>query len=350
MNIEASNLIVINDKNDTEIIKTIVANRGNLYQALQYIDYELVSIFNSFTSNDITQNLVDLINVDLPGHLLVDELKKHVDKHIFRIKHKLKLKLVPKSIINAPSVIIYSSGKREIIRIKKSTFISDLLSIIDRLPKIPDVPSFNLGSNYKDNEEYISRNDRNTTFCKIEQDILKLPISQKETLLLSIIKSEVYLEKNYGEILANASEKIPLSPLVFTNNFEFIVSCPKKEISLNFTNREKAIYLLFLKYRPGIRIKELINHKNELFDLYTSLNMSVDKEQAARTINNVVNPVENSFSQACSKIGKKFRTIFSSEIAKKYCISGPNGKQKRIPLDRSLISINSKYFKVKLNF
>jgi hypothetical protein len=107
------------------------------------------------------------------------------------------------------------------------------------------------------------------------------------------------------------------------------------ELRLNPT--EKSLYLFFLRHTEGVAIGALPQHKQEIFDLYSSLSLTGTRAEMQQRVDTLVSVTGNAVSENISRIKKKFTDALGLEVAVQYCIQGPNGGRKSIPLDRNLV-------------
>ena len=99
----------------------------------------------------------------------------------------------------------------------------------------------------------------------------------------------------------------------------------------------KTELLVFFRQRKGCRLKDLSDHRDELLDIYRKLTISDDQAQVEASIDALVNPVGNSFSEKCAAIKLAFLKEIPERVAKNYYIQGPQGGVKSISLDRALV-------------
>ena len=99
----------------------------------------------------------------------------------------------------------------------------------------------------------------------------------------------------------------------------------------------KSIYLFFLRFEGGCRIKELPQYENDILRIYNRLTVFDDIRGNQRRIARLVDPLNKSFLEKCSTIRRSFINEMSGLEADNYCISGGRGEPKRIILDRRLV-------------
>jgi hypothetical protein len=145
---------------------------------------------------------------------------------------------------------------------------------------------------------------------------IKPLIEQHKMLESKVILSPIYIDKHYNIFLPN-----------FGNQEVKMHALPK------------AVYLLFLKHRNGIRFKELYQYKSELLDIYYKITNKDNKEEIEKAIDDLIDMTNPSINQKCSRIREAFRKIMDEHVAKYYYIDGANGEPKKINLPDNLIDI-----------
>ncbi len=128
---------------------------------------------------------------------------------------------------------------------------------------------------------------------------------------------------------------VKLSRLKVTSDYRILLPDYDKEIKLR--QLPKALFIWMLKHKDGCRLKDLSDHKAEILDIYRKLTILDDDAQAVASIEALVNPIGNSFSEKCAAIKYAFLNEIPDRIAQNYYVHGPQGGAKRISLDRSLV-------------
>ncbi len=206
-------------------------------------------------------------------------------------------------------------------------------------------------SAYRDNATEKSTGQPSVTSHESDTDFPKFSISPSASELdddlrdvVEQIKSKINILRNRGisTMFLHAiidEQNQPLSRLLITNDFRIILP--------DYGNREihmpalqKAVFLLFLRHPEGIRFKQLSEHYYELFRLYRALNPMGTTARQQRSVQNVVNPLNNSINEQCARIRDAFVTSFDESMASHYCITGKRGELKRITLDPSMVIWN----------
>lgn len=127
-----------------------------------------------------------------------------------------------------------------------------------------------------------------------------------------------------------------LSRLVITSDYRFLL--PDYDLEIELTPIRKALYLLFLRYPDGIRLKELSDHFRELLVIYRQMNPRLNEGKRVLTVTQLCNSTSNRASENIAAIRCAFCSKFDEHLAKEYLITGSAGQPYKIPLDRSLVN------------
>lgn len=88
----------------------------------------------------------------------------------------------------------------------------------------------------------------------------------------------------------------------------------------------KAVYLLFLNHPEGIEFKKLSEYRDELLQYYMSTAKLMDKQTITESVDMLVNPLNNSINEKCSRIKSIFLNMMDQYTANNYIISGHTQK------------------------
>lgn len=161
------------------------------------------------------------------------------------------------------------------------------------------------------------------------------PLDERTKAILAEIdgiKSKFGLSVDELMILINY--KVQFSHLHISRGGRIFLSDFGKDVKMD--TRAQAFYFLFLRHPEGIRFKDMADYRDELLDIYWHL---VDRERAdvEKTIDNLINPLGNEMNVCSSRIKAAFKNVVGEHVAKFYCIEGPAGGTKKVPLDRDLV-------------
>lgn len=90
--------------------------------------------------------------------------------------------------------------------------------------------------------------------------------------------------------------------------------------------------------------KDLPSYKNDLLNIYSKLSNRSSLEVMEKTIDDLVNPFSNAMNEKCSLIKLAFLKTMDERIARYYVIDGDRNQNKRIILDRSLVTFEDNIY------
>ena len=189
----------------------------------------------------------------------------------------------------------------------------------------------------------------NDMCIKKKEIILKLRTADICSDCMELIKGKITMPELYHalNIMGSLREKMlfaqnfkqasPLSKLTIDNkNKLFLPDFGNIEIKLR--PLEKALYFLFLRYPNGIYHSSLSEHRMALYDIYSKISTMGDLPEMQLRIDDMVNTLNDSASQKMSRIKRVFEDAIGNELAANYYIKGESGQEKKISLDRSLVT------------
>ncbi len=138
---------------------------------------------------------------------------------------------------------------------------------------------------------------------------------------------------------------IVISRMVIAEDFRILL--PDYDIEIKMPPLVKAVYFLFLMHPEGIQFFQLRSYRDELLEIYKSLNKRSDYDAVMKSIADVTDPTNNSINEKCTRIREAFYKEFRSDIAEFYCINGGGRwsySPKKIELDRSKVEFEDKEF------
>jgi hypothetical protein len=154
---------------------------------------------------------------------------------------------------------------------------------------------------------------------ELSQLVRELVAAGRNDLLLRAIGVSVLEE------LRIEASKSRLSRLLVTKDYRIIlVDYGNKEVEM--TPVHKAVYLLFLNHPEGIEFKKLCEYRNELLGYYMATAKLMDKQTIAESVDMLVDPLNNSINEKCSRIKSIFLNIMDQYTANYYIISGHTQK------------------------
>ena len=129
-----------------------------------------------------------------------------------------------------------------------------------------------------------------------------------------------------------------LSRLVITEDYRIVLP-GYNGMEVKLEPLPKAVYFLFLLHPEGLMFKELPCCRDEFMQIYGRVTNRKNDVIAARSIDRVLDPTDNSINEKCSRIREAFISRFDDNLAKEYYITSYYDLKKRISLDRSLVDL-----------
>ena len=149
--------------------------------------------------------------------------------------------------------------------------------------------------------------------------VRELSTAGRNDLLLQAIGVSVL------EDLRIEAAKGKLSRLLITKDYRFIL--------MDYANREmeltpvhKAVYMLFLNHPEGIEFKQLADYREELLGYYMRTARMMDKQVIEESVDKLINPLNNSINEKCSRIKNVFLSMMDRYTADFYIVSSHTKK------------------------
>jgi hypothetical protein len=111
------------------------------------------------------------------------------------------------------------------------------------------------------------------------------------------------------------------------------------DLELRFNPKEKTIYLFFLNHPEGVHLTSLQDHRSEIRQLYERFTSQYEQVEIARSIDRLIDPLDNDINVVLSRIKRKLKDAVGEELLEYYHIDGPHGGDKRISIDREFVAI-----------
>jgi hypothetical protein len=149
--------------------------------------------------------------------------------------------------------------------------------------------------------------------------VRELSTAGRNDLLLQAIGVSVL------EDLRIEAAKGKLSRLLITKDYRFILTdYDNREIEL--TPVHKAVYMLFLNHPEGIEFKQLADYREELLGYYMRTARMMDKQAIEESVDKLINPLNNSINEKCSRIKNVFLSMMDRYTADFYIVSSHTKK------------------------
>jgi len=111
-------------------------------------------------------------------------------------------------------------------------------------------------------------------------------------------------------------------------------------LELNLNPKQRAIFCFFLNHPEGVRLVELVDHRNEIGALYHRFSTFSSLEEIDESLNLLLDPMENNLNETLSRIRSVIKQTLGQRIAENYYIKGSRGEPYRIEIEPSLIEFN----------
>lgn len=164
------------------------------------------------------------------------------------------------------------------------------------------------------------------------------------TTIAHEIQVRIFKLRQFGfkdaQIRALIEETPTLSKLVITEDFHIFLP-DYNNIEIKMSPLPKAIFFLFLIHPEGILFKNLVDYREEVLDIYKQFTSREDYEKVLESIDKLVDPMNNSINEKCSRIREAFLSKFDIRYAEHYLVEGKRGEAKKITLPRELVVWNS---------
>lgn len=109
-------------------------------------------------------------------------------------------------------------------------------------------------------------------------------------------------------------------------------------LKIKLDPKHLTVYHFFLKHEEGVAYRNMKEHVKELQQIYTKYADVDILEGIPDEINILVRTENNNLSTIVSDINKALRSAIDERIVSQYLIMGPNGRRKKVMLNRKLVS------------
>ena len=138
------------------------------------------------------------------------------------------------------------------------------------------------------------------------------------------------------------SKAIEPSRVHIDNQYQIFL--PDYNVEIEMTQLAKSVYFFFLWKDIRLSLNQLVDYREEFLKFYLNLTIYEDFVTNEATIERLINPRTNSFSEVCANIKKAFINKISPRYAEIYYIHGVQNYSKGIDLDRSLVTWDRRPF------
>jgi hypothetical protein len=190
-------------------------------------------------------------------------------------------------------------------------------------------------NDFNKNKQYVHVKLRTADICSDCTRIIQERVREKNIVLqvmsfMDLVRTHVLFRSRF--VFTGQPSRLSISNggkcIEFTDPHSSILNVPPKQ---------KLVFLFFLRHPEGVAHSELVNHREELTQIYQRLRPNQDQEDANSVVGRLVDPQENDMNEMISRLNKTLVTELGPEIAEHYCISGDRGGIYKIGLDRNLV-------------
>ena len=171
------------------------------------------------------------------------------------------------------------------------------------------------------------------------------PPQADQTFSAEMAKAAAEIEKMVKNLLLQGfpaeivqswlNEAVKLSRLRITRQFKILLVDYDMEIKMG--PLPKTVFLFYLRHPEGVKFTYLQDHVDELRNIYGHVSVNDDPVKMDESIASLTDPLNNSICEKCAAIKKAFMLKVNDNVARNYYITGMQGGEKGIALDRNLV-------------
>ena len=171
------------------------------------------------------------------------------------------------------------------------------------------------------------------------------PPQADQTFSAEMAKAAAEIEKMVKDLLLQGfpaeivqswlNEAVKLSRLRITRQFKILLVDYDMEIKMG--PLPKTVFLFYLRHPEGVKFTYLQDHVDELRSIYGHVSVNDDPVKMDESIASLTDPLNNSICEKCAAIKKAFMLKVHDNVARNYYITGMQGGEKGIALDRNLV-------------
>ena len=139
-------------------------------------------------------------------------------------------------------------------------------------------------------------------------------------------------------IIFDKEKKLPLGVTISIDEKYniFLTDNESKIAEIKMPVLSKVLYFVFLKHATGFTMKNLVDYKEELLDWYKKLS---NRKNIDKSIDDMVNPTNNSANEKISRIRKAFEEALNgySDHIDKFIPVGKKGEKYSVTFDRNRV-------------
>lgn len=108
-------------------------------------------------------------------------------------------------------------------------------------------------------------------------------------------------------------------------------------LRLQLNPKQRAIYCFFLNHPEGVRLVDLVDHRQEIGELYHRFSNQSTLERIEDSLDLLLDPLESNLNETLSRIKKIIEKTVGRRIAPMYQITGNKGEPYKIPLNENFV-------------
>ena len=200
-----------------------------------------------------------------------------------------------------------------------------------------DIPIGSLFAEGFDNSCSDEKRESPSAFRHPSKEVPETPLDPRTEKIITEIKR---IQEQFGisieELDVLLEYSVKLSRLHITPAGKIVLT-DFGGVEVKLDDLSKAVFFLYLKHPEGISYFDIIDHREELMDLYMGITGKDDMEAIGNSIDSLCNRFDNSINVKVSRIKAAFKSVVSDRVAWHYYIQGPQGGTKRIAIDRDYV-------------
>ena len=166
---------------------------------------------------------------------------------------------------------------------------------------------------------YQSENPLNDEYAQADKLYEELKKTYPSFALEAILAAQLRKDEVTSKIVINNPRKLIL---------------PDYNLEIGMTPATMAFYLLYLKHPEGIKFKDLVDYREELYKFYSFTTKSSDKLAIARTVDVMVAQIDGNQDVQRSRIKAAIRNTFRAHVCERYAqayyLDGTRGEPMKI--------------------
>lgn len=159
-------------------------------------------------------------------------------------------------------------------------------------------------------------------------------IIRKMRKQLLVLQQRGFTKETLTKLLA---PRMRLSRMTITRDYRIILN-DYVDMEIKLSAKYKAFYFLFLRHPEGINYSCMVDYSAELFSIYRRISPRYDTEKLRNSAYDIASYESNEKNVCASHIKKEFLSKLDDSIASVYFIRGKQGEDKKIELDRKLVT------------